>query len=265
MTIASVESRPWSGRRWWGLVALIFVVQVALIFWLGDTSRSSPGPATPAFTLKLAGSATNELLALNDPTLFALPHRQPPDGPASPPTPRPDAHSFQWPEPTNSLRLAVGQLGAIFNRFIETNEFNSPLFPATLKPALTLPSLPPPAVSAERSTLSLEGDLAQRRLITPIPLRSMTNVDILANSVVRIAVDAEGRPVAPTLLSRSGSSEADQYALEQARAARFEPLRRNPTDTSLHPAADLRLGTMIFRWHTVPPPPTNAPVTRPSP
>ena len=61
MTSASVESPPRSGRRWWGLVMLIFVVQLALIFWLGDTSRSSPGRTVPAFTFKLAGSASAEL------------------------------------------------------------------------------------------------------------------------------------------------------------------------------------------------------------
>ena len=263
MTAVSVESPPWSGRRWWGLVMLVFGVQLALIFWLGDTSLVGHGPGPQAFTLKLAGSASAELLALNDPTLFALPHRQGSVGPASPATSRPDAHAFQWPEPTNSLRLAVDPLGAVFSHYIETNEVNALQLPALLKPTPTLSSLPPPAVSAERSTLLLEGDLAPRRLITPLSLRSWTNLDILANSVVRIAVDAEGRPVAPTLLSRSGSSQADQYALEQARAARFEPLRRNPADTAPHLAADFRWGTMVFRWHTVPQPPTNASAAHP--
>jgi TonB family protein len=130
-------------------------------------------------------------------------------------------------------------------------------------PTLTLPDLPPLAVSAEQSTLLLEGELAQRWLIAPPPLRSCTNLDILTKSIVRIAVDAEGRPVSPTLLSGSGSRKADQYALEVARAARFEPLGRNPADTALNPAADLSWGRMIFRWHTLPLPPTNAPAAKP--
>lgn len=263
MNSTLVESRPCSRRRWWGLVALIFVVQLGLIFWLGDTGPIRPRPAAPAFTFKLAGSASGELLALNDPTLFALPHRQGSAGPASQRTPRPEVHSFQWPEPTNSLLMAVGQLGAVFSRFIETNEFDSPQLPANLKPTLTLPYLPPLAVSAEQSTLLLEWDLAQRRLLTPLSLRSWPNPDILTNSVVRIAIDAEGRPVSPTLLSGSGSGEADHYALELARAARFEPVRRNPADTALKPAEDLSLVRMVFRWHTLPPPPTNTPATSP--
>lgn len=258
MSSASIESRPRWRRRWWGLVALIFIVQLGLIFWLGDTSPIRPRPALPGFTFKLAASGSAELLTLNDPTLFALPHRQGPAGSAPLRTPRPQPPSLQWPEPTNSLLMAVGQLGTDFNRFIETNEFNFLQLPANPMPTLTLPYLPPLAVSAERSTLLLEGDLALRRLIMPLPLRSWTNLDILANSVVRMAADAEGRTVSPTLLSGSGSGEADQYALERVRAARFEPVRRNPADTALNPTPDLTWGRMIFRWHTLPLPPTNA-------
>jgi len=270
MTSASVESRPWSRRRWWGLVALIFGMQLGLIFWLGDISPIRPRPAALGFTFNLAetnsadllalNGTNSELLALNDPTLFALPHRQGSAGSASLETPRPESRSFQWPEPTNSLLLAVGQLGAVFNQFIETNEFNSLQPPVKPEPKLTLPDLPPLAVSAERSTLRLEGRLAQRRLITPLALLSPTNLDILNNSVVQIVVDAEGRPVSPpTLLSRSGSEKADQDALDATKAARFEPIRRNPADTTLNPAADLTWGRMIFQWHTLPQPPANAP------
>ena len=263
MTSSSAESRLWSRRRWWGLVLLIFGGQLGLIFWLGNPSSIRPRPAATAFTLKLAGSDSAELLAINDPTLFALPHRQGVVGPASLVTPRPESPSFQWPEPTNPLLLSVGQLGTVFNRFIETNEFTSLQLPSNPKPSLTVPYSPPLAVSAEQSTLRLEGDLAQRRLVAPPPLRSWENPDILGNSVVRIAVDADGRPVSPALISSCGSREADQYALEQAKAARFQPLRRDPADTARNPTAELSWGRMVFRWHTVPPPSTNAPAANP--
>jgi TonB family protein len=118
-------------------------------------------------------------------------------------------------------------------------------------------------ISAEQSTLLLEGDLARRRLITPLTLRSWPNPDILTNTVVRIAVDAEGRPVSPTLLSGSGSSEADQYALEQARAARFEPVRRNPAETAPRSTTPLSWGRLVFRWQTLPPPPPDTPAASP--
>ena len=151
--------------------------------------------------------------------------------------PRPEFRSFAWPEPTNHLALAIDQLGAVFNRLVETNSFQ-PL--PTSGPARGRPDPPRPSSAGNfrgHSVVRLEGDLAQRRLLTPLELRSWTNPDILTNSVVQVVVDAEGRPVSVTLLSGSGSQAADQYALEQARAARFEPLSRNPAGTALSPTA----------------------------
>jgi len=263
MTSALVESRSWSRRRWWGMVGLIFGGQLVLIFWLGETSPIRPRPAAPAFTLKLAGSASAQLLALHDPTLFVLPHQQEVLAPTWLRTPQPEFHSFAWPEPANNPLLAIGQLGAGFNRLAETNPFSSLPLPATPLPELTLPELPPLAISTPHSMLRLEWDLGGRQLLTPLELRSWPNPDILTNSVVQIVVDAEGRPASVTLLSGSGSKAADQQALEQANAARFEPLSRNLAEPTLNPAAQLTWGRMIFQWHTVPLPLTNTPTAGP--
>jgi TonB family protein len=256
MTSASVESRSWSQRRCWGMIGLIFGVQLILIFWLGEASPIRPRPAAQAFTFKLAGSASAELLALHDPTMFALPHPQLV-------APRPEFHPFVWSEPTNYLLPPIDQLGASFDRFVETSTFNSLPPPAKPLPDLTTPELPALPASAEHSTVRLEWDQAPRRLLTPLELRSWVSPDILTNSVVQIVVGAEGTPASVTLLSGSGSRAADQEALEQANAARFEPLGRNPLGTALNPVATLSWGRMIFRWHTLPPPPTNAPAASP--
>jgi TonB family protein len=263
MTSALVESRPWSHRRWWGLVGLIFGVQLGLIFWLGDASPIRPRPAAPALTLRLAGSASAELLALHDPTLFALPRPQKVPAPLWLSTPRPEFHPFTWPEPTNYLLLSTDQLGSSFNRFVETNTFDSLPQPANPLPELTFPELPALPASAERSTVRLEWDQACRQLLTPLVLRSWVSPNILINSVVQIVVGAEGTPASVTLLSGSGSKAADQEALEQANAARFEPLGPKPSGTALNPTAQLNWGRMIFRWHTLPPPTTNAPQLSP--
>ncbi len=82
MTPMPAGSGSWSRRRWWGVVALVFAVQLALIFWLGETSPIRPHPAGPGFTLRLAGGAAAELLALRDPTLFVLPQPQAVPAPA---------------------------------------------------------------------------------------------------------------------------------------------------------------------------------------
>ena len=121
----------------------------------------------------------------------------------------------------------------------------------------------PLAISAPRSTLRLEWDQAPQRLLTPLELSSQENPEILSNSVVRIVVEAEGRPASVALLSGSGSKAADQQALELANAARFEPLNRNPAGTSPSPVASLTWGRMIFQWHTILPLNTNAPAAIP--
>jgi TonB family protein len=263
MTSALAEPRPWSQRRWWGVVGIIFGVQLALILWLGDTSLVYQRPTTPGLTLKLVGNVSDELLALHDPTLFALPHKQGKPAPTWWPTPEAEFHAFAWPEPTNHPHLAIDPLGAAFNRFVETHTFDQLPPPATPLPELTLPESTPLAISALRSTLRLEWDQAPRRLLTPFELGSQEYPEILTNSVVQIVVGAEGWPTSVALLSGCGSKAADQQALEQANAARFEPLIRNPAGTPLSPAASLTWGRMIFRWHTLPPRPTNAPAASP--
>ena len=157
----------------------------------------------------------------------------------------------------------MGLLGTVLNRLVETNSFTLPLPLARPEPQLTLPEPSPQPISAGQSAVRLEGGLARRRLMTPLDLRSQTNRDILTNSVVQVLVDADGLPRSVTLLSSSGSKLADQQALERASAARFEPLSRNPPGPTPGPTAYLGLGRMVFLWHTIPEPPTNAPPASP--
>ena len=59
------------------LIALVFAAHVGLLFMFGARKQIVPRPVTDAPTLKLAGGSDElleKLLALNDPTLFALPH-----------------------------------------------------------------------------------------------------------------------------------------------------------------------------------------------
>ena len=263
MTSATVEPRPWPLRRWGAMVALIFGVQLGLIFWLGSTAPIHPRATAAALTFHLPGQAFAEQRALNDPTLFTLPHPQGFSGPVWRRMPRPEFRPFEWSAPTNRLPLASDRLGTVFSQLVETSEFNALQLPAPPEAAPTLPDLPPLAILADQSVLQLEDGLAQRRLLAPLQLKSCTNTDILANSVVRVAVDAGGRPVSVTLLSSSGLAAADQYALDQAWAARFEPASPNPAETVLKPTARLSWGRIIFRWHTVPMPPVSAPAASP--
>ena len=66
------------------------------------------------------------------------------------------------------------------------------------------------------------------------------------------------------VLSGSGRADVDRYALDQARAARFEPMEGTPAKSS-NPLAAATFGKMIFEWHTVPLLSTNAPPGSPLP
>ena len=126
MTSASVEPRPWSLRRWGGMVVLIFGVQLGLIFWLGSAHADSPAPgrARPSpFTLPAPASA--ELRALHDPTLFTLPHPQGFSGPVwqrMPTTGIPPLRMARADEPPSPGQLTSS--APVFNRLVETNEFD---------------------------------------------------------------------------------------------------------------------------------------------
>lgn len=264
MTFEPVGPQLWSLRRWGTMIVLIFGIQLGLIFWLGSTAPVRPRPTTATLNLHLAGPDSVELRALHDPTLFALPHPQGFAGPVWRNMPRPEFRSFEWAAPTNHLVLALDQLGGGFSRLVEATAFPVVQLPTQPEAAPTLPELPRLVVPAERSVLQLEGGLAQRRLLAWPELKSWIHSDILTNSVVQVVVDAEGRPVSPpTLLVGCGLAEADQYALEKARAVRFAPVSAKPTESALDLASYLSWGKMVFRWQTVPAPLVSSPAVSP--
>ena len=100
----------------------------------------------------------------------------------------------------------------------------------------------------------MEGELTQRRLLTPMTLPSWPYANVIAPSKVQLLVNEAGSVIAANILPSDNNlealnryDEADKRALELARAARFTPAPR------------LTIGRMIFTWHTVPLPATNSP------
>lgn len=252
MTYPPVEVHPWPLRRWGEMIVLVFGIQLGLIFWLGSTAPIHPRPTAAGVTLQFAGAASAELRALNDPTLFTLPHPHGFSGPEWLRMPRVEFRSYEWPIPTDQLFQALDRFKPVFRPFAEASDVAAVQLPAQPEVEPTLPDLPLLPVLPDHSVLQLEGDLARRRLLVPLELKSQRHSAILAKSVVQVAVDAEGRPVSVTLLSESGLAEADQYALEQAKAARFERMNLGPAEGVSSPIAPLSWGKMIFRWHTFP-------------
>lgn len=147
------------------------------------------------------------------------------------------------------------KLGVDFENFIATNQPQG--LPTIAQPELTLklPAVEESSPLPDRSRLHLEGALAGRRLLVSPELPSWPSAEILTNSVVQVLVDLDGNPYTATLLAKSGSAEADQHAVREARHARFEPLSlADPAK----PLAGLAWGQLIFEWHTLALPATNS-------
>ena len=251
------HGKGWPLSRWLMLIALVCAAHVALLYMFGARKQIVARAATDVPTLKLADSS-DELLALNDPTLFALPHPGDFVTVMWSQAPVVEPPSFHWTEPPRWLPLSADGLMTIFNRFMETNRFAG--FALRLKPPVRLstPSQPIGPALVQVSTMRVEGDLTQRRLLTPMDLPSWPFADVIAPSKVQVLVDEAGNVVSAIVLPSDNSLEtlshydvADQRALELARSARFASAPR------------LTIGQMIFTWHTVPLPATNSPAASP--
>jgi hypothetical protein len=266
MTSAAVENRIWPRRHWWLLLALVFAGQLSLIFTLSDRTPLKVRPPAPAPVLQFAGNASAELLALWDPTLFALPHPQGFSAAAWIVSPPQETRAAPPPEPADFLSLPFRQLGADFNRFVATNRFDPPPPRPEPPPDLSLPNLFSQPLLPAPSAVRIEGALAQRRLLKPIVVPAWPHTDILDNSVVQIEVSADGRTISVAPIPPgSGSPTADQEALKLAREARFESVKGSGPAQAANQADPLTFGVMVFEWQTVAMPPTNAPPITPQP
>ena len=247
----------WSITRWIVYVLLAFAIHVALLFAFGNPRPVVPRTVVNAPKIQLTASRS-ELLSLDDPTLFALPHPKGFAAAAWLQLPRVEFAPFRWTEPPQLLDLPAARLGSAFLHFARTNAVPN-VEVATLVPVQTTRVIPSDEQTnlKRHSTVSTSRGIAKRRwLNSPALLRSWSAADLLTNSVVRIVIDADGQVFSPALIPPgSGSKAADQHALELARSARFAPMPRY--------AAPQMIGALVFAWHTVPVPETNAPASKP--
>jgi hypothetical protein len=221
------------------MILLVVILQVASIFWLEDQPKPKKSTAAEAPILRLANHSS-ELLTLNDPSLVALPQQHGFSGPAWMRLPQLPAPSFEWRPPIQWLEPRFDDAGKLFTAFMRTNEFAADAAPGSQSELLPAECIS--LAARARSTWRVEGEIAARRLLTAMDLPSWPAVEILTNSVVQLLIDSAGKPVSLALLPPgSGSPEADQRALELARAARFQPSSGRP----------LSWGSLIFEWNTV--------------
>ena len=266
MISATAESQldpksPYRGARRlkvWIAIALVFAAQVGVVFWIGNPPvKHSQPPTGPV--IHVVGSGSQEMLALQDPTLFVLPHRENFSGDAWLKIAPREFSPTNWTEPAQPLDLLPQQLGKAFVAFMQSNR--PPRFQPRIDSGLDTSDLavPPMPPLLSPSRLRVEGDLARLRLLTPLHLPPQTNSDLLANTVIQLVVDAQGKPFSAVIAGKSGNDDADNQALTNfAKAVRFAPpeaaaLGRVPSDKMIS-------GRLIFEWQTMP---SNAPPANP--
>jgi TonB family protein len=243
---AEMSSPKWTTTRWVVLIALVFVAHVALIFLFGAKNQIVARAAKNVPQLQLADDSS-ELLALNDPTLFALPHAKDFAFAASLKILEIKQPSFHWTEAPRWLPSSLKTFGATFQQFMRTNQFAAYPLDFKPRPKLNEPFFPVETAFAQNSTLQVQGDLVRRKLLNEINLPSLPFNDVIAPSKVQVLVDAAGNVISVVPLESSGWNDADIRALDFARRLRFAP------------ATQLTLGQLIFNWRTVPLSATNTP------
>ena len=121
MSAASAESAWWKWTRWLTLIALVFALHVGFIFAFGQRRPVVPRAIFDVPKLRMVGN--DELLALNDPTLFALPNQHDFASSVWMQMPVVSQPPFRWTEPPRWLPLPMETLGAVFRQFMQTNSF----------------------------------------------------------------------------------------------------------------------------------------------
>ncbi len=250
MIPSATLSGHWREIRRWTMVGLAFLAQVGLLFWLGQRDLPEPVPSAPGPVLKVTSVNALEALALPDPTLFALPHPQGFSGPAWLSAPSQEIQPFAWTEPARFLGLRPEQLAPSFAGPALAGVLERSFLVAEFRPELLLPRMNDAPLFPDHSTVRLSGDLMTRTLKRPLELRSWESAEVLTNTVVQVLVDQEGVALSAILLGAGcGLKAADDFAVAQARAARFSPWPMAVTSSS--PMSGLVWGELVFEWHTL--------------
>jgi len=244
-----MEPSGWTRGRFWRVVGVLCIVQAGLILLFAERglrpSRMAPAPGH--FRLlgrPLTADQLTKTFFATDPTVFPLPSLH---GFSERAWMRLPARQFEAPSEMEApawLTLDAARLGTDFPPL----KRDKSALPFSLTDQRG-PELDPwpvflaPELVRTRSLFEIQGELAGRQLNAPAELPAETNAQLLAKSVVQIAVDSAGQVIAARLLARSGSVEADSNALDKARRLRFRPV---PSPTPVW-------GKAVFEWQTVEP------------
>jgi len=255
---ANASHRGAKRLKLWLAVGLVFAAQVALVMWVGNPPSRKPRTLPPVPAFHIVEPESRDLLALQDPTLFVLPHRENFSGDAWLKIVPQEFTPTNWTQPPQPLEFPTQAMGAVFVAFIQTNV--PPRFQVRIDSGLDdaeANTAPLPSISVP-SRLRVEGDLARLRLLTPLHLPPQTNSDLLTNTVVQLVVDANGNPFSAVLWASCGDEKANAQAVGIAKAIRFAP--PEPAALGMVPLDKMTSGKLIFEWQTMP---SNAPPAAP--
>jgi hypothetical protein len=236
----------WYGKKLIVLIALALGVHLGLIWFFGNKNRIVPRQVSHVPRLQLANDQ-NQLIALEDPTLFALPNQKDFSSVTWSAIPVVAEPSFQWNESPRWLAPETNSPETVFKAFTRA--------PAPL--GMAPEAKPPPVMTGtpaqmggampDASSLEILGDLTGRGLLSTVDLPSLPYDNVIPASRVQVLVDPAGDVVSAVLLPPTDSTEAvercdaaDQQALVIARGLRFAP------------GSQLNVGELDFCWHATP-------------
>ncbi len=253
---------PWPRARWITVVVVLTIFQALAVTVLTRSPSSAPPRSAASTALLLPADPTTfrgleRILELHDPTLLPLAGQNLLPGGA------PGTNAPQGYDPALSVMAgrparASGEMPArTFAQFAETAR--QPAAVPTQKvspPDHSLSRVEEPAPSSPR--IWLAGRWAGRPWRSSAPQPNHQSATLLSNTVVRVMIDASGRALWTTLLSSSGSSEADRQARAFARTMSFESGENSDSMPEYFPH-DSR--DLVFQWF--PAAGTNAPAAAP--
>jgi hypothetical protein len=256
MNQTTVAEGSWPPLRWAVFSGIVFVLQLALIWLLGDRRLSIPATGEFGASVRLQPEwhASAAAAEGQDPASLALPSGHGFSGEAwleyKPPTHR----LAEWDETPAWLSLGthVRVVGARISDLAGKSQ--PPLLRVADEPLPWTPAVEspvPPVSFPEHSRLEFAGGVVLDPAVQSPTLPSWQSNDVVSNSIVRVAFDRAGRPFSCVLLGKSGLKDADDYALRLATALRY---RASALPDISETSENLHFGKLIFQWHTVPPP-----------
>jgi hypothetical protein len=253
---ARSPSHKW---RWGWAFLFLFLFHAGLVFWLGEHSEPSAVASKPAPLLLLPADDASmkrvaDLAAGADPTLFALPHPRGFSGDAWLNFTPARIEVATWSNAPSALPLPVDDLGSALLLYANASRVPSDELLATLRNTTPFELSVPPRIMPTTSTYVVEAPLNLRLLPLTNSLPVATNLDVLAPTVLDLAVNGEGVVESVMLVAQSGLRTIDDRAIDIARSLAFQPL---PRSRSAREVAAPQRGRVIFTWHVVPPALTN--------